>query len=290
MKICFVTFGRYEPVKEAITEAVRFIGDYMPLETTLIEIEEDIEPSRWNDCYFAHAGDIKPFEDKIPKGYDIYICLWRAQGETTCWLGGTWGKEYGIHNAWLCSIPYDLPDCYNKVSNQWNYRLSQRIVHETLNALHGMGVTTKSPEKCVEYGFSDPEGGWKECYVECLKTYRGDDMGEWRLVWESDEYTVNVVKPPETPFQPSITVVAENLRIPAQVEISKIVYCGDIQIRTDKDYDIRWKGVTVVNDEEINPKVDTVRSGQIKTYVPYFTTPDFETQLRVKVRIYQWVG
>jgi len=291
MKICFVIYEQHdEKPKQAVFEAIDFIQQYIPLETTLIEISEDIEPSFWDnyDCYFAHAGDFSRLIDKIPEGYDIYVCLWKAKGKPVCWSGGTWGIEYGIHNAWLCSIPYDLPDCFDTVGDQYRYRLSQRITHEVLNAFHGMGIIEYSPERCPEYGFKDPKG-WRDCYVYCLKSYKGGEkVGEWKEVWSSGMHQIRIVKP-ETPFQPRIKVVTENLRIPEEANAGDEVYCGDIQIRSDSDVEVLWRAVTLVNGQEVNPEEGTVKIGKIETYVPWFVAPSEETVVDFEVKVFEWV-
>ena len=179
IKICFVIFGRHDyKLNEAILEAVEFINKYIKIDYEITSFVTEIEPAYWEEsnCYFAHSGDFKLFEPLIKDSFEIYVCLWKSKGKVVCWNGGTWGPEYGIKNAWLCSLPYDLSDCYHQVGEQWKYRISQRIVHELLNAFHGLGLTEgRWGEECDEYGFDDPELGWKECYRFILTGQRERD-------------------------------------------------------------------------------------------------------------------
>ncbi len=249
MKICFVVFGEYDGrINSVLVEVCSFLKRYIPLEHKIVKISTNVTPTKRGDCYYADCYEFRPFEDKIPDGYNIYVCLWKALGKKTCWFGGTWGKPYSIKDAWLCSLPYDLPDCYDKVGNQWNYRLTQRIIHEILNAMHGMGVITKSPEKCTEYGYDDPELGWKNCYIECLKTY---NMGEWKEVW-SDKWNIEVegkegkdevVKP----FQPDIVVESYLNKVTKATEGK--ISCGYINIKGKSEKTVKVRATIYLNDK-----------------------------------------
>jgi len=291
--VCFIIFGEHDiRVREAIAEAISFIDSHVPLETTIIEISEDIKPSFWDnyDCYFAHAGDFNKLIDKIPEGYDIYVCLWKAKDKPVCWSGGTWGVEYGIHNAWLCSLPYDLPDCFDSVGDQYNYRLSQRIVHEILNALHGMGLIEKTPEKCEEYGFYDPIGGWKNCYIECLKTYKGGNMGEWKEVWRRS-WTLTIEEE-EEPFRPDV-LVEEHLKDLPQITETTVNY-GYIVVKGLSDVTRRVRCRVLLDnvparlDGENRVEIKEVSKSKVTSFDVIFDRPP-RGSYQVDAVVEQWV-
>ncbi len=169
VKVCFAVFGGKidKRVFKSIREVQKLFDKYLDVGWKMLTVTRDIKPSYWGekmDCWFVCGGDVKEYENHPPDKYDIYVILWKAKGKKTCYGGGTWGPDFGVKDGWLCSIPYDLWDCFLPIGWQWRYRLSQRMSHELLNALHGLGVVKYSVEKCYDYGFRDPLNGWRECH------------------------------------------------------------------------------------------------------------------------------
>jgi len=174
-KACFLYFGKDKtnlPVRDAIEETVNYLKSKIAFEHTIIEFSDDL-PIYWfsnwynyaYNCYFCDPKkSFNPFLNKIPEGYHIYVALFRMQGKKPCITSACYRPESTIWNTPLVATPYDLDDCFNRVGNLWRYRLTQRIVHDIVNALYLLKLTTRLADNCPRYGYKRTDEGWKSCY------------------------------------------------------------------------------------------------------------------------------
>ncbi len=183
LKVAVMIYGQ-EDLSAQLNEWETFVESHSKFDIVadIIREPELTNIPKWNDCYFIAGWNVD--RSKIPTYAHIVTLLWKLlEGQSTCWGGGTWGGDYGIHGRPVTSIPYNVSWWNNPCIQDHTYQGfettgAQIITHEFQNALRWIILT--------ELGFPagslpDPYAGdcagmtLAECYISIFNAIT-DDM------------------------------------------------------------------------------------------------------------------